>query len=73
MRNFLNINTLSEKNVFQLVKRAIALKSGDTPKHLPITAVNLFLKIQHERIVAFKWLRIVLIGKKSLLILRQAQ
>lgn len=44
MRNFLNINTLSEKNVFQLVKRAIALKSGDTPKHLPITAVNLFFK-----------------------------
>lgn len=44
MRNFLNINTLSEKNVFQLVKRAIALKSGDTPKHLPITAVNLFFE-----------------------------
>lgn len=44
MRNFLNINTLSEKNVFQLVKRAIALKSGDTPKHLLITAVNLFFE-----------------------------
>lgn len=64
MRNYLNINAINKNDVLHLIQRALALKSGEQPKTKTITAVNLFLKIQRERIVVSKWQRINLIGNR---------
>ncbi|GMA68799.1 aspartate carbamoyltransferase [Leuconostoc litchii] len=44
MRNYLNINAISKNDVLHLIKRAIALKSGDQPKTKSLTAINLFFE-----------------------------
>lgn len=65
MRNFVNLNQLSTQAITSLIVASLAYKNGE--KDLPQMTqhvANLFLKIQHVPLAAFKWLKINWAGRQ---------
>lgn len=75
LQHFVTVKDLQNDQVKTLIERAIYFKNGGLIPHFtqPIYAVNMFLKIVQEHIVALKWLKGSLDYEQFHLIQQQVQ